>query len=89
MDYPDMRRIARAVTAARRARGLNVRELALLCGTSYQSIYGVESARYREVRTPLLSSLCRVLGLSADALLGLREEDTDGPCDPDPLATTP
>lgn len=71
----DMLALGQRVLAARERCGLTQEKLAWRAKLRVATLSELECGRRPGLRVHALYSLCQVLGLSADVLLGLRRED--------------
>ncbi len=63
--YANRVRIGSLIATARKTQGLSVRDLAEICGVSYQNITKIENGKYN-VSIDILNKICKALGLKID-----------------------
>ena len=83
---PDM--MGQRVLLRRRALNWSQKQLAERCGFPYQVISGLERG-HQDIYAQRLAILARELGVSADYLLGLTDEDAPPDAPPAPPAKRP
>jgi transcriptional regulator with XRE-family HTH domain len=66
------------VTRIREERGLTQQELAKKAGTSYQTIWRIETGKHAEPGIYIAKRIARALGVSLDFLVDLYGEGKDG-----------
>lgn len=76
MQQPDMGVVGRRLVSARERKGWNQSECARQAGVHRATLALLEQgSQRRHIRSDMLYTLARVLGVSADHLLGLANDD--------------
>ena len=84
MQRPDMVRLGERLIQARAQRRWNQSECARQAGVHRATLALLEDGKKPHIRSDMLYTLARALGVSADSLLGLPEETQAAPRAPAP-----